>query len=149
MASDQPAPRGVVVLDSSFLIGFHNAADVHHATAVGVMDRLLAGEWDDILLLEYVLLEVLTVLRMRLDLPTAVGVGETLLRSREVRFVPSSDIFLRAFDTFRHERQAELSFVDAAIVAVARQHGPAHVATFDAGFARVDGVTMVPAAEPA
>lgn len=78
-----------------------------------------------------------------------MGVGEALLRSREVRFVPCSDIFLRAFETFRDERQAELSFVDAAIVAVARRHGPAHVATFDTRFARVDGVTMVPAAEPA
>jgi predicted nucleic acid-binding protein len=133
----------VIVLDSSFLIAFHNSRDVHHAAAERVMKRLRDGEWGSALLLEYVFLEVVTVLRMRVDLPTAVSVGETLMRAKEVEFVPCSDLFAQAFDTFRVEAGAELSFADAAIVTVARGHPPGFVATFDADFEELEGVTVV------
>jgi predicted nucleic acid-binding protein len=133
----------VIVLDSSFLVAFHNAGDVHHAAAEHLMKRLLDGEWGPALLLEYVFLEVVTVLRMRLDLPTAASVGETLLRAREVEFVPCSEVFLQAFDVFRLERGTTLSFADAAITAVARRHPPGFVATFDADFEGLEAVTVV------
>jgi predicted nucleic acid-binding protein len=133
----------VVVLDSSFLIAFHNSRDVHHAAAVRLMGRLLDGEWGAALLPEYVFLEVVTVLRLRTDLPTAVSVGETLIRAREVDFVPCSEVFLETFDTFRREAGADLSFADATIVALARRHPPGFVATFDNDFKDVAGVTMV------
>jgi predicted nucleic acid-binding protein len=143
-ASDDAAHGQAIVLDSSFLIAYHNAADVHHSAALSVMERVLRGEWKAVLLLEYVVLEVMTVLRMRVDAPTAVSVGELLLESREIQFLPCSDIFLRALETFRGERTAALSLVDAAIVSVARENEPGFVATFDGDFTGVDGVTMVP-----
>jgi predicted nucleic acid-binding protein len=133
----------VIVLDSSFLVAFHNTGDVHHAAAARVMERLLDGEWGPALVPEYVFLEVVTVLRMRLDLPTAVSVGETLLRAREVELVPCSEVFLQAFDFFRVERGTTLSFADAAVSAVARRHPPGFVATFDADFEGLEGVTVV------
>ena len=52
----------MVVLDSSFLIACHNTRDVHHAAAAQAMSPLTAGRWDPVLLPEYVLLEVVTVL---------------------------------------------------------------------------------------
>jgi predicted nucleic acid-binding protein len=133
----------VIVLDSSFLIAFHNTKDVHHGAAQGVMERLMHGEWEHALLLEYVFLEVVTVLRMRLDLATAVNVGDALLRAREIEFVPCSDVFSQAFDSFRTVSPAPLSFTDAAIVAVAKRHSPGFVATFDRDFKKLEGVTVV------
>lgn len=133
----------MIVLDSSFLVAFHNTRDVHHTAATHLKERVLDGDFGESLLLEYVFLETVTVLRMRLDLPSAVTVGETLMRAREVEFVPCSDIFLEAFDTFRVERGAGLSFTDAAVVAVARRHPPGLVATFDADFRELDGVRVV------
>jgi len=108
------------------------------------MDRVVAGEWGPALLLEYVFLEVVTVLRMRLDLTSAVGVAEALLRAREIEFVPCSQVFVEAFETFRTERGSALSFADAAIAAVARRHPPGLVATFDNDFSVLDGLTVVP-----
>ncbi len=134
----------MIVLDSSFLIAFHNESDFNHSKAVGVMDRVVAGEWGPALLLEYVFLEVVTVLRMRLDLTSAVGVAEALLRAREIEFVPCSHLFVEAFETFRTERGSALSFADAAIAAVARRHPPGLVATFDNDFSVLDGLTVVP-----
>ena len=133
----------MIVLDSSFLIAFHNERDVHHSAAIGVMDRLLEGQWGSALLLEYVFLEVVTVLRLRLDLATALVVGEALLRARELQFVPCSELFVEAFETFRTERRAVLSFADAAIAKVARRHPPGFLATFDIDFGILDGVTVV------
>jgi predicted nucleic acid-binding protein len=136
----------VIVLDSSFLIAFHNARDVHHAAASSAMERLLDGGWGEALLPEYVFLEVTTVLAARRNLETAVAVGEALLSAPELELVPCADTFLEAFSVFRGQGRRGLSFADAAIVAIARQRGASFVATFDSGFRGLRGLRMVPAA---
>ena len=57
----------MIVLDSSFLIGFYNERDAHHGAACKLMERFLGGEWGRGLLLEYIFLEVVTVLTSRRD----------------------------------------------------------------------------------
>lgn len=134
----------MVVLDSSFLVAFHNEGDVHHDRACHGMDALVSGEWGVGLLPEYVFLEVVTVLALRRDRATAARVGDLLLAARELEHVPCSDVFFEAFDTFRSEGAEGLSFVDAAIVAIARRQGTGLVATFDRGIGRCEGITAVP-----
>lgn len=133
----------MIVLDSSFLIAYYNTRDVHHAAAARTMIQLLGGKWGQGLLLEYVFLETVTVLRARRDLKVATTVGRTLLQASEIDFVPCSDIFIDAFDTFRRDRSHDLSFADAAIVAVARQYSPGFVATFDEDFRGLRGIALV------
>lgn len=135
----------MVVLDSSYLIAYYNTRDVHHGAAARTMIQFLGGKWGRGLLLEYVFLETVTVLRARRGLKVAVTEGNNLLRASEIDFVPCSDIFADAFDTFRRNRSHDLSFVDAAIVSVARQHPPGFVATFDKDFSGVTGVSVVAA----
>ncbi len=137
----------MVVLDSSFVIAFHNSRDVHHARAARAMDRLLSGEWGRGLLPEYVFLEVVTVLAARVGLATAVEVGDALLAAPELDFVAGSDVFLQAFTIFRGQGGSALSFADAAIIAVARLHGAEHVATFDSDFQGLEGLNVVPSEE--
>lgn len=134
----------MIVLDSSFLVAFHNSRDVHHVRAADTMERLLGGEWGAALLLEYVYLEVVTVIAARLSPAIAIGVGETLLRAREVEFVPCSEHFPVSVETFGRVAGLGLSFVDAAIVAVARARGAERIATFDADFTTVGDLTAVP-----
>jgi predicted nucleic acid-binding protein len=134
----------VVVLDSSFLIAFHNRRDVHHDAATEGMRELAAGEWGQALLLEYVFVEVTTVLLARLGLDATAGVATTLLRARELEFVPCSDIFLDSLETFLSQPSGALSFADAAIVTVARARGDGRVATFDTDFRDLDGIAVVP-----
>lgn len=135
----------MIVLDSSFLIAYYNTTDVHHAAAARTMIQLIGGKWGQGLLLEYVFLETVTVLRARRDVRVATTVGTTLLSAGEIDFVPCSDIFSDAFDTFRRDRSHGLSFVDAAIVSVARLNSPGFVATFDQDFSGIRGVTVVTA----
>ena len=134
----------MIVLDSSFLVAFHNSRDVHHDAAAMAMQRLIGGEWGEALLPEYVYVEVVTVLAARRAPDVAAAVGETLLRAREVELVPCSEHFPSAIETFRRVAGLGLSFVDAAIVTIARARGVHHVATFDADFAKVEGLEVVP-----
>jgi predicted nucleic acid-binding protein len=135
----------VVVLDSSFVVAFHNSRDVHHLAAAEAMDRLVGGEWGRALLLEYVFLETVTVLLARRGLETATHVGGVLLDAHEVDFVPCSGMFLEILETFRAQSGRALSFTDAAIVTVARGiEGTTYVATFDRGLRDVEGISVVP-----
>jgi predicted nucleic acid-binding protein len=133
----------VLVLDTSYIVAFHNRRDVHHDRAAAIMERFLGGEWDQGILLEYVVLEVATVLGARLDLGSAVDVVDRLLGASELGFVPCSELFLPTLETFRSQGPQGLSFVDAAIVTVARRHSPGLVATFDRGFSGLPEVTPV------
>lgn len=141
MARERPA---AIVVDSSFLIAYHNTRDVHHAAAARAMVNLVGGKWGRVLLLEYVFLEVVTVLLARRGRAAAVAVATTLLQATEVDFVPCSEHFLDALEVFRTQTSGALSFVDAAIVAVARERAGGRVASFDGDFAELQGVTVVP-----
>lgn len=134
----------MIVLDSSFLIAYHNDGDVHHAAAAAAMPPLIDGEWGEVLLPEYVFLEVVTVVGARKGVEDAVAVGERLLAAREVEFVPCSELFLDAFEVFRAQDRFRLSFADATILAVARDRGAEFVATFDEDLRTVEGIRLVP-----
>jgi predicted nucleic acid-binding protein len=107
------------------------------------MVHLAAGKWGQALLLEYVFLEIVTVLRLRRGAAVASEVAEVLLDAGDVEFVPCSGFFLETFATFQRERAA-LSFTDAAIVTVALRDPKGYVATFDKDFGSVRGVTVIP-----
>lgn len=134
----------MIVLDSSFLIAFYNQRDSQHAAAAVLMDRFLAGEWGAGLLLEYVFLEVMTVLMVRRDVQVAVRVGRVLLDAQELEFVPCSDFFPDTFAGFSNQPGTHLSFTDAAIVLSARSRADGLVLTFDQEFRRLDGIRALP-----
>lgn len=134
----------MVVLDSSFLVAYHNTRDVHHGAAARAMVHLLAGKWGRALLLEYVFLEVITVLLVRRGLAVASEAATRLLEAREVEFLPCSDLFLEALHIFQNQASERLSFTDAAILTVARREAPGFVATFDRDFRDLEGVSVVP-----
>ena len=139
----------MIVLDSSFLIGFHNARDRHHEAARGLMERFLAGEWGRGLLLEYVFLEVVTVLLVRRELAVAARVGQILLAAAELEFVPCSDFFGQSFEVFRQQTATRLSLADAAIARVARERADGLVLTFDEEFRKLPGIQIPePASAP-
>jgi predicted nucleic acid-binding protein len=133
----------MIVLDSSFLIAYHNTRDVRHAEAARARVHLVAGQWGTALLLEYVFLEVMTVLRARRGHAVALDVADTLLDASEIEFVPCADFFTDTMRTFRAE-SADISFTDAAIVTVARREKQSVIATFDQDFRNVEGVIVVP-----
>ncbi len=134
----------MVVLDTSFLVAYHNRRDVHHAAAAPVMERLIAGELGLGLLPEYVFVETTTVLAARRNLTTAVRVADVLLAAAELELVPAAPLFDETYRVFRGQGRQGQSFADAAIVALCRQRGVSEVVSFDVGFRGVEGLTVLP-----
>lgn len=134
----------MIVLDSSFLIGFYNERDAHHDAARILMDRFLAGTWGIGLLLEYVYLEIMTVLLLRRDLSVATRVGRILLDAEELEFVPCSDLFLETMESFSSQGGTRLSFADAAIFWVARTRADGLLLSFDEEFRKISGLRVNP-----
>jgi predicted nucleic acid-binding protein len=134
----------LIVLDTSFIVAFHNSRDVHHAAAKPVMDDIVSGKWGQALILEYVFLEVATVLLARRGLSAASSVASALLQAREVDFVPCSELFLDTLETFRTQSKTELSFADAAILTAARKFNAGTIATFDREFGKIKSIATVP-----
>jgi predicted nucleic acid-binding protein len=134
----------LLILDSSFLVAFHNKQDAHHSAAARVMEELLQGRFGQALLLEYVFLEVVTVLLARRGLAVATSVAHALLNAREVEFVPCSELFGDVFETFSSQKKTSLSFTDAAIVTLAKRQSGVSIATFDKDFRSIEGISVVP-----
>lgn len=109
------------------------------------MESLLRGDFGRLLLIEYVFLEVVTVLLARRGRRAALDVADILLDAEEVDFMPCSELFRATLREFRTHSAARLSFADAAIVAAAQRHAAEYVATFDEGFRDIKGITMIPA----
>lgn len=133
----------MIILDSSFLVAYHNRNDAHHQAAKRIMEGVINGEWGESLLPEGVFVEVVTVLAARCDVATAKEAGELLLDAREVELVPSSEWFGDAWRIFTAQDAFALSFVDASIVALARGRNTPFVASFDRDFATVRGLELV------
>ncbi len=106
------------------------------------MERFSEGEWGRGLLLEYVLLEVVTVLLVRRDLGTAARVGRLLLDAAELDFVPCSGLFPEAFELFARQAKTRLSLADPAIAYAAHGHADGWVFTFDEEFRRLPGIRI-------
>ena len=133
----------MVVVDSSFLVAYHNERDTHHGAAERAMERLIAGDWGPAVLLEYVFLEVVTVVLARRGHGSAVRVGTALLEAAEIQFLPCSELFAETLNAFRAQPAGVLSFTDAAIVVVAERR-QAPVLTFDQDFRTVRGLQILP-----
>ena len=132
----------MIALDSSFVIGFYNERDAHHRTACAMMERFLKGEWGQGLLLEYVFLEVTTVLLVRRNLAVAARVGRLLLESSELDFIPCSDLFHELFEDFACQGSTRLNFADLAIAHVAQERAEGLILTFDEELGSIPGIRI-------
>ncbi len=106
------------------------------------MDEFLAGTWGKGLLLEYVFLEVVTVLLVRRDLSAAAHVARILLEAAELEFVPCSDLFPEVAEAFVKQTRTRLSFADTAIATVARARAEGRILSFDEEFQKVSGLRV-------
>ena len=106
------------------------------------MNDFLDGRWGKGLLLEYVYLEVVTVLLNRADSATAVKASRDLLESREFEFVACSELFAETVSSFTAQQQTKLSFTDVAIATVALQRADGWVLTFDQEFGKLPPIRL-------
>lgn len=132
----------MIVLDTSFLVGFYNERDAHHTQSSIWMRDFLDGRWGKGLLLEYVFLEVMNILLVRTGLASAASTANLPLESEELEFVPCSDLSADTVKAFAGQGNTKLSFTDIAIATTALKRADGLVLTFDEEFRKVPAIRI-------
>lgn len=94
---------------------------------------------------EYVLDELLTLLKIRESHRVAAAAGDALLQQNAARIEPISDAdFLQAWDIFRRYHDKDWSFTDCTSKVVIERLGIAQAFAFDIHFEEFGTVVRVP-----
>ncbi len=133
-----------LLADTSYLAAHFNVDDVHHQDSLAVQDRFMAGEWEQIILLDCVFMELIPVLMRRMSYSYAKEVGEVLRNGEEIQWVESSEMIEAAWHEFLAQPKDSLSLVDSMLLAAADRLGLKQIATFDRGFDSITGIECVP-----
>ncbi len=115
----------MILVDSSIVIAAFREAETHHLEALEILN--LAG---NILILDYVLLEVATVLKLKEGHKTATCCLDFLTNNENVFIKSLEDHELQETITFFQKNKNKLSFVDTALLVFKKMHHTS-LATFD------------------
>ncbi|MBP9750121.1 MAG: PIN domain-containing protein [Candidatus Pacebacteria bacterium] len=123
----------MTILDADVWIAYLNTEDSQHAKAVKVFDELEARE-EIVAVPEYVVLEVVTVVRRVAGATIATAFMQVVAENTFVQILPSDSALLRSvcFAVY-HAQVPKLSFTDIALLRLAEKH---RVITFDRVLAR-------------
>ncbi len=133
----------MIFLDSSVIIAYKNADDINHKKARDIFHHISKGKYGKAVISEFILSEVTTVLALKINLDAAVEVGNVLLDAKEVEIVKASDVFERAWEIFREQRNTNFSFVDTSILACMELGNIKRIATFDKDFLKIKSLDVV------
>jgi len=121
----------MVILDSNIWIAFFNKADSQHAKAKKVLQK----NNNKLVITEYILLEVASVLCLRSKKLVADKFLEMATNNKDIEVLASSEIFLNKIvsEFFKHKTKY-LSFVDISLVHLSGRY---EIVTFDKKLDRV------------
>lgn len=126
-----------VAIDSNFVISLLDTEDSNHMAAVGLAEKFRA-ESSEIIVLNLILYEVLTVLSMKGHKDKAMAFYDLTRADSHTRVVYTDDnIEQRAAARFQNARSKNTSFADCALVTVAEEVGADAIASFDAHIKRL------------
>ncbi len=132
----------VIIADTSGLYALFDRSDRHHKEAVAFYDGL--KDPATIIVIEYVLVELMTLLKSRGFTEIAIKFRESVPYSNVFRILYiTEDIEERTFSIFRKFRDKSWSYTDCAIMAVAERIPNAAVFSFDHHFIQM-GLPRVP-----
>lgn len=120
-----------VILDSSIWIAYLSPSDSQHDKAVKQLQTLGDAHY---LVPDYVLGEVVSVLKNMRDVATAMRFLDSVMESDGASILPMGDWLGSIAHEFRAYSASGLSFVDCALVALSREYT---IHTFDKELARI------------
>ncbi|MGI0141494.1 MAG: type II toxin-antitoxin system VapC family toxin [Candidatus Micrarchaeales archaeon] len=133
----------MIFLDTSFLFAFYSARDERHDLAQAMMKDIANGKYGHAYLSDYVFDELITTVFSRLkNLQEAIRVGKSLRSTVDFLYV-GIDEFESAWKIFSDQRTTSLSFTDCTIAALMKANGIDRIATFDADFKGIKGISAV------
>ncbi len=118
-----------VIIDSSVFIAYFNEGDSQHKKALTIFKTLNA---EDILISEYVLLEVLTVIQNKVSKKFAFKLKDFILEYFSESIL-RSDIFFDETLSLFGSQYGKLSFVDVSLIVLSKKY---EIITFDKNLKR-------------
>ncbi len=125
----------MIFVDTSAWYAIEVEDDVNHEAACKVLSSIASGKYGIVVTTDYVLDEMLTLLRLRKGLVTALTFTDKIRKSKSVRiFWVDDGLFERALDTFKKSSDKLWSFTDCISFALMRELGLSTAFTFDKHF---------------
>lgn len=130
-----------VILDANYILAILDQNDIHHKLAIDI-DNKIQAVFDDILYLDCVINEVVSVIIKRLKgrkkkelIPDYLKRFHRLIPKTSITWIypEIEDYYERVLKTVI-ESQGNLNFHDALIVLVASEFEISHIVSFDKGF---------------
>ena len=129
------------------IASYNTAVDLyaldHNDKLPASLDDLANGKYANGLVSEFVFLETVTVLKRKCGATIAVETGEALLGSKEIKVLPSGELFDASWKEFVDLSKTKLSFVDASNLVAMRMYGTREIATFDQEYRKIKGIEVV------
>ncbi|MGQ0534620.1 MAG: type II toxin-antitoxin system VapC family toxin [Methanobacteriota archaeon] len=139
-----------IFLDTGILVAT-NVKDPRHAETMRLLDAAAAAAWGRVFTSDFVLAEALNYVRRKVPRPSAaedvlaIAFGTDELPPLADVLRVSTPTFAAALADYRARWDAGLSLTDWTTVAVMRERGIEHLATYDAGFGPWADVVVAPA----
>lgn len=105
-----------IIFDSNVWIGYFNTEDTAHSKAVDYFEKY---HKHTVILTEYVLLEVATVLKQKIGYAPTNKIITTLLQTENIELLSSSEYFTSTLTQFLTSKDKYLSFVDMSLLCLA------------------------------
>src|SRR3989338_4494526 len=105
----------VLFIDSSVFVAYANSSDVHHESAVKIMEKLQEGSLGEAVTSDYIFDEVVSVMMRKISKKESILFGQHILNSEILLLPIDSVLFEEAWKLFQKEDL--LSFTDSSSVA--------------------------------
>jgi len=122
-----------VILDSSVWIGYFDEIDSNHKKAVKLVTAVTT---DTVVLTEYLLLEVASVLKRKIGQRRTANIIEVMLQLENVKVLESVYFFQQTLQQFLLWDEKYVSFVDMSLAVLSKDF---EVVTLDKKLAKVLG----------
>jgi predicted nucleic acid-binding protein len=114
-----------VIFDSNVWIAYFHTTDTYHREAAALVEKYTA---QTIVLTEYVLLEIATLLKQKIGSAKTNVILTTLLQTDGIKLLTSEQFFTPTLTTFVSSKEKHLSFVDVSLLVLSNDFT---VITFD------------------
>jgi predicted nucleic acid-binding protein len=109
----------MIILDSNIWIAYLNKEDAQHKKAVSLFEEIDDG----VIISEYILLEVITVLAMKVNKKVADSFINFVFNNQDIKILPSSgELFSNFLKGFLKHKKNNLSFVDISLLVLSKKY---------------------------
>jgi hypothetical protein len=134
----------LIFIDTSAFYAVHVRTSKLHESAIKVRDLIASGEFGSMLTSNYILDEIVTLLRVRIGHKVAVEVGDAIRESSSIEVMwVTPKIEKAAWSLFKERQDRDFSLTDCTSFIIMKLRDVNHSFTYDNHFSQM-GFKVVP-----